>query len=367
MRRLSAEARAAERPDTGLPAFWVTVYLVAVLIVGVAVGTLLGRYNVGGAGELWRLLPMLLVGELIVYLAILVVPGERIVPPGRALFGVAFGMAIRVLMAFLTAAAMRLSDPSAGQGALMARAYATQWLLALVQLLLVLFYLWLIRGALETDRLRPPVRRARRRLVEQERRDVEQAEARRQRLLSALHESSQGGEAPPAAPSGPPSVPQPQPSPEPAAEAVPAVENDPVPEAVPAPEPEAQPQPEPEPEPEPVAEAVPAREAEPEPEAEPELEPAPELQPEPSPDPEPAVDSVTEAEPQVQPEPAPEPMVEAEAEPEPADAPQGEPDTGDATDAFTPVMLAEAAQLSLDLAAPGPDATDSEPDTEADR
>jgi len=323
MRRLSAEARAAERPDTGLPAFWVTVYLVAVLIVGVAVGTLLGRYNVGGAGELWRLLPMLLVGELIVYLAILVVPGERIVPPGRALFGVAFGMAIRVLMAFLTAAAMRLSDPTAGQGALMARAYATQWLLALVQVLLVLFYLWLIRGALETDRLRPPVRRARLQLAEQERRDVEQAEARRQRLLSALHESSQGGEAPP----------------------------------------------EPLPPPVPLAQVESAREAAPEvePEPAPSPEPVPVLEPQPSPEPEAAAEPVTGAETQAQPEPVPEPDVAAGVEPEPSDAPQGEADTGDTTDAFTPVMLAEAAQLSLDLATPEPDTIDSEPDTEADR
>ena len=112
MRRHTADARVRDESNSeGLPAFWVAIYLVAVLIVGVAAGTLLARHEIGGMGEMWRLLPMLLVGELIIYLAILVVPGEKVVPPGRALFGVAFGMAIRALMAFLTASALRLSSP----------------------------------------------------------------------------------------------------------------------------------------------------------------------------------------------------------------------------------------------------------------
>ncbi|MCE5240082.1 hypothetical protein LLH23_16595 [bacterium] len=320
MRRSAAEHVDVEREETGLPAFWVTLYLLAVLIVGVAAGTLLGRHHVGGVGDFWRLLPMLLVGEVVIYLVILAVPGDRVVPPGRAMFGVVFGMAIRALMAFLTAAAMRLGDPSAGQGALMAQTYATQWLVALTQVLLVLFYLWLIRGALESEQLRPPLQRAQEEIVEQERQEAEQAAERRRRLLSALQEVR--GE------TGPLPEPEPvQPEPEPV---------QPEPEPVqPEPEP-VQPEPEPvQPEPEPVQPEPELVQPEPEP-VQPEPEP---VQPEPEP---------------VQPEPEP-----VQPEPEPVQ-PEPEPEAaGDDTAAFTPVQLARASQLALDMDETGAAAGDS--------
>ena len=290
MRRYTAEAKArSERTNESLPAFWVAIYLVALLVVSVAAGTLLARHQVGGAGEVWRLLPMLLVGELVIYLVILVVPGERIVPPGRALFGVVFGMVIRALMAFLTASALRLSDPSASQSALMAQVYAARWFVALMQMLLVLFYLWLIREALESERLRPPVRRAQKRVVEEAREDVLEAEQRRQRLLNALHERREQEMADSAAPAEPEPLPEPviaapvvvAPEPEPTIAAPVVVAPEPEP-AIAEPVVVA-------PEPEPVIAAPVAVAPEPEPAAvEPEPEPEPEPDPGPQPEPEPA-------------------------------------------------------------------------------
>ena len=256
----------------GVAPLWLGAYLLAVLAVGIAAGLLLYRHEIGGEGAVWRLLPILLVGELVVYLATLIVPGERVVPPANAIVGVISGLGVRALMAFLTAAAIRLGQPALAQGEVMMAVYARYWVLALLQVLLVVLYLWLIRGALEEERLKPPVRRARAQAQTRAEALVEETDSvedeRRQRLLTALRDDERvvrpetdapppvvGVAAPPptppiAAPSGPellsallPPPVAPEPPPEAVAE-TPAAEPL-LPEAVvelePEPEPEALP------------------------------------------------------------------------------------------------------------------------------
>ncbi len=152
------------------------IYLLAVLIVGTAAGAFLARQGIGGQGASGRLLPILLTGEIIIYLALLIMPNERVVPPRRAVFGVGLGIATRGLMAFLTAAALRLGDPSARQAAMFIQIYASRWIVALAHILLVLFYLWLIRSALERNE---------RRILRSQETDANYAEYMRQQQISA--------------------------------------------------------------------------------------------------------------------------------------------------------------------------------------
>ncbi|MEN6303240.1 MAG: hypothetical protein ABFD96_10980, partial [Armatimonadia bacterium] len=186
-----------ERTSVVTP-FWMIIYLVATMVVGTAAAVLIYRHDIGSHGLFWRLLPMLLVGELIIYLIMLIVPGERVVPPERAAFGVGFGLVIRASMAFLSASAIRLTDPSLGQALVMKDVYASYWLAALVQILLTVLYLWLIRGALESGRLKPPVQRAQAQARVQMQEEEQAGEERRRRLLSALVEQREadGGAAP---------------------------------------------------------------------------------------------------------------------------------------------------------------------------
>lgn len=206
-----------QQNESGVAPIWFGAYLVAALVVGVAAGVILYREGIGGEGPQARLLPMLLVAELVIYTVTLALPGERVVPPGRAVAGIIFGMAIRACMAFLTAAAVRLGSPTLSQGDVMVAVYARLWLAALVQVLLVLLYLWLIRGALETDRLKPPVRRARARAKERASAEREagaaEDEERRRRLLNALLDSQEAArrelDNPPPTVAPPPACPAP--------------------------------------------------------------------------------------------------------------------------------------------------------------
>jgi len=164
-------------------------YLMAVLIVGTAVGAFLARQNMAGQGAVGRLLPILLVGEIIIYLSILIMPNQRFVPPRRAVFGVCLGIGTRGLMAFLTAAALRLGDPAASQTALFLQIYASRWIVALTHILLVLFYLWLTRSALESNEMRIlPCRKADAYHEEYMRQQQISEEERRKRLLEALQD-----------------------------------------------------------------------------------------------------------------------------------------------------------------------------------
>lgn len=176
--------------ETTITPFWLAAYLLAVAVVGVAAGVLFYQHQVGGEGALARLLPMLWVGEILGYLVVLIAPGERVVPPQRALTGVAFAMVARVIMAFFTATALRLADPSAHTGALFGHVYASRWAVSLLHILLMVLYLWLIRAALETDRLKTPVEKPQPRRSQPAAR-VDEAETRRQRLLSALKDESE--------------------------------------------------------------------------------------------------------------------------------------------------------------------------------
>jgi hypothetical protein len=118
-------------------------------------------------------------------------------------------------MAFLTASAVRLGQADLAQGDVMMDVYARSWLIALVQVTLVALYLWLVRGALETDRLKPPVQRARQQArgqaVQERNADDAEAEQRRRKLLTALVDTQEtaGQSAPPPAPAAamPPALP----------------------------------------------------------------------------------------------------------------------------------------------------------------
>ncbi|NPV48729.1 MAG: hypothetical protein HPY69_17455 [Armatimonadetes bacterium] len=173
-------------PDTGVTPFWLASYFVAVLVVGVAAGVIFYNHEIGGSGQLWRLLPMLLVGELLGYLVVLIAPGERVVPPNRALTGVVLAMVARLLLAFFTAMVIRLGDPSVSTGAALSGVYVTRWAVALLHIVLIVLYLWLTRSVLETDRLKAPTERRRRPRATGPKTEAADEESRRQRLLSAL-------------------------------------------------------------------------------------------------------------------------------------------------------------------------------------
>lgn len=179
-------------PDTGVTPFWLASYFVAVLVVGVAAGVIFYNHEIGGSGELWRLLPMLLVGELLGYLVVLIAPGERVVPPNRALAGVVLAMVARFLLAFFTAMVVRLGDPSVATSAALSGVYVTRWAVALLHIVLIVLYLWLTRGVLETERLKPLPERTRRPRTTTPPPKAPDDETRRQRLLSVLMDREDG-------------------------------------------------------------------------------------------------------------------------------------------------------------------------------
>jgi len=104
---------------------------VAVILPAAGLGTRMGRTQpeTGGTSRKQFMLldgaPILvhtirkfaaspLVGEIVIYLLALTVPGDNVVPPQRALAGVLMGVALRALMAFLTGSAIRLSQTQLG-------------------------------------------------------------------------------------------------------------------------------------------------------------------------------------------------------------------------------------------------------------
>lgn len=185
-------------PDTAVTPFWLASYFVAVLVVGVAAGVIFYNHDIGGSGQLWRLLPMLLVGELLGYLVVLIAPGERVVPPNRALVGVLLAMVARLLLAFFTAMVIRLGDPAIATAVAFGGAYVTRWAVALLHIVLIVLYLWLTRSVLETDRLKAPAERRRRARATTTPTEAVDEEARRQRLLSVLMDREEMPAEPPA-------------------------------------------------------------------------------------------------------------------------------------------------------------------------
>lgn len=162
------------------------VWLLAAAIVGILGSVLLEGARVAGPARLAPALVIVLPLELACYLlALHEARGPRL-SSGRIVLGVCLGLGVRAGLALILGL-VRASPLAGGEGlaSQFLLFYARLWPAALVQMLAVAAYLWLVRDLLAGEPLPEPYRPAFRRTEE----PAEQAE-RQKELLSALLEPS---------------------------------------------------------------------------------------------------------------------------------------------------------------------------------
>lgn len=150
-------ADTAGTPSSRVTPFWAILWLVAVFVIGITASVVLYNYQLVDTQPTARLTGMLLIGEVLLYFIVLMVPAEGIVPPGRTLLVVLVAMGGRAAMAMGAAKVATLTGAQAGFQQLWLDFYTGFWLAALVQMLMIFVYLWLIRSALEVSRPGVPV------------------------------------------------------------------------------------------------------------------------------------------------------------------------------------------------------------------
>jgi len=145
-------ADTAGNPSSRVTALWAVLWLVAVSVIGITASAILYNYQLVDTQPTARLTGMLLIGEVLLYFIVLMVPAEGIVPPGRTLLVVLLAMGGRAAMAMGAAEVGILTGSEAGFEKLWLDFYTGFWLAALVQMLMVALYLWLVRSGLEVSR-----------------------------------------------------------------------------------------------------------------------------------------------------------------------------------------------------------------------
>jgi len=145
-------ADTAGTPSSRVTPFWAILWLVAVFVIGITASVVLHNYQLVDTQPMARLTGMLLIGEVLLYFIVLMVPAEGIVPPGRTLLVVLVAMGGRAMMAMGAAKVTTLTGAQADFQQLWLDFYTGFWLAALVQMLTIFVYLWLIRSALEVSR-----------------------------------------------------------------------------------------------------------------------------------------------------------------------------------------------------------------------
>lgn len=176
--------------------FWAALWLVAALVIGINATVVLHQYRVVPDEPTVKLAGMLLIGELLLYFVVLMLPGERIVPPGRTILVVIGAVGARLLMAVIAAQMAILAGDTTSFSQLWRIMHGSFWLGALLQMLLIAIYLWLVRSALEIPRRR--AKGYRRPAPTDQQHDAghthtrptdEQIRQRQEQLLSALMEN----------------------------------------------------------------------------------------------------------------------------------------------------------------------------------
>ncbi len=134
---------------------WAFLWLVAVLVIGITGSVALYNLELVNTQPAACLTGILIIGELLLYFIVMLVPTERVVPPGRTLLAVVVAMGGRALMAMGTAEVATLTGATVDFDQLWVQFYSSLWLAALLQIILIALYLWLIRSALEIGRPGP--------------------------------------------------------------------------------------------------------------------------------------------------------------------------------------------------------------------
>ncbi len=189
-----------------LSALVIVLWLTSAAIVGVVGCIVLDRAGVGRPLPLGRALIMVLAVEILLYLLVLMAGGRGVIPAGRVVVGTGLGLIIRAGLSLIAAQlAMPVRAAAHSMAAGFGFYYAQYWPGALVQILAVSVFLWLIRDLWQIRETRWGTRGAGP-LPQHE--VPEDWQARREELLAALMEGPEAEEAEEAEPRQPLVVPQ---------------------------------------------------------------------------------------------------------------------------------------------------------------
>jgi len=137
-------------PDHVTP-LWAFIWLVATFVMGITATVGVYHYELVPIEATARLTSIILVGEALWYCLVLMLPADRVVPPGRTLLSVPLAMGVRTLMA-MAAAQIAVADSDQTFDQLWRAFHSGLWLSAVIQVFFVGAYLWLVRAALEVPR-----------------------------------------------------------------------------------------------------------------------------------------------------------------------------------------------------------------------
>ncbi len=297
----------------------VLMWLLSVFIIGITLAVWADSLRLWEAESSAKLVGILVVFELLVYTVILLLPTDKIVPPGRTVLAALVAAGARLMMAL--AAAKLVAGATMPLREVWMDFYSGLWWVAVIHVGLMGIFLWLVRAALEEPRTGRRTRRERpaaeayapEAFDEEEPEDGVDQQERQQELLSALMERPD----------------------QPVTETVPAVLREPEPLAPRTPQPEIAYVPPIEPASTPQPEAARVPPIEPVPTPQPESAYVPPVEPAPTPQPETAYMPPIEPAPTPQPEaahippiePAPTPQPEAAHIPPTEPAPTPQPET----------------------------------------
>lgn len=135
----------------------VLVWLLSVFVIGITLAVWADSLRFWEAEASAKLVSILVIFELVVYLVVLLLPTDQIVPPGRTALVALVGAGTRLMMAL--AAAKIVAGATLPLKEAWLEFYGGLWWVALIHIALVGVFLWLVRAALEEPR---PSRRARR-------------------------------------------------------------------------------------------------------------------------------------------------------------------------------------------------------------
>jgi predicted regulator of Ras-like GTPase activity (Roadblock/LC7/MglB family) len=138
-------------PPEHVRPLWAFIWLVATFVMGITATVGVYHYELVPIEATARLTSIILVGEALWYCLVLMLPADRVVPPGRTLLSVPLAMGMRTLMA-MAAAQIAVADSDQTFDQLWRAFHSGLWLSAVIQVFFVGAYLWLVRAALEVPR-----------------------------------------------------------------------------------------------------------------------------------------------------------------------------------------------------------------------
>lgn len=177
----------------------IVLWLTSAAIVGVVGCLVLSRAGVGQLLPLswypWDL-AMVLIGEILLYLVVLVTGGRGRIPGGRVVLGIGLGLIIRASLSLIV---VELAfPPGARDFAGFFLYYVQYWVGALVQIFAVSVFLWFIRDAWQVSGTEVVVVGGQEGMADRE--ALADRQARREELLAALMEGPEEEEAKPSEP-----------------------------------------------------------------------------------------------------------------------------------------------------------------------